>query len=149
VSAAVGSVRVVHTSFFEAAAQVIPVLFIVLAFELRVFGDIGKKEPERDVAMAFVRLLVFLLIADGEWRALHVLLTGGVQRTDEATVTVTLLAEATTLALIPLLSFLRAAEAGAPARYKPLVGWGARIASGAFGLGLMAAGVLQIVNGLR
>jgi heme A synthase len=65
--------------FYSAAAQVIPLLFLVIVFEVR-FWERGSY---RDAGRSWVRLtarafdvLVLLLIVAGEWAALRVLDTG-------------------------------------------------------------------------
>ena len=65
--------------FYSAAAQVIPLLFLVIVFEVR-FWERGSY---RDAGPSWVRLaarafdvLVLLLIVAGEWAALRVLDSG-------------------------------------------------------------------------
>jgi hypothetical protein len=57
------------TDFFSGSAQVIPVLFIAIAFEHRAFGRLDD-EPEKDVLLAAARLMAFALTLWGEVSAL-------------------------------------------------------------------------------
>ena len=65
--------------FYSAAAQVIPLLFLVIVFEVRFWerGSYRESGPSwvRWAARA-VDVMVLLVIVAGEWAALHVLDTG-------------------------------------------------------------------------
>jgi hypothetical protein len=55
--------------FYIVSAQVIPVLFLALAFETRAFRRLDEA-PEKDLFLAGIRFYAFLLIVWGEARAL-------------------------------------------------------------------------------
>jgi hypothetical protein len=82
--------------FYGAAAQVIPLLFLVIVFEVRFW----ERGTYRESSPAWVRLaaravdvLVLLLIVAGEWAALRVLDTGNAGEWSRRLVLVALLAE--------------------------------------------------------
>jgi heme A synthase len=65
--------------FYGAAAQVIPLLFLVIVFEVRFWERDNYRQRDRAwvrFAARAVDILVLLLIVAGEWSALHVLDTG-------------------------------------------------------------------------
>lgn len=65
--------------FYGAAAQVIPLLFLVIVFEVR-FWERGTSRESSPfwvrLAARAVDILVLLLIVAGEWAALHILDNG-------------------------------------------------------------------------
>ena len=82
--------------FYGAAAQVIPLLFLVIVFEVRFWerGEYRESSPAwvRLVARA-VDVAVLLLIVAGEWAALHILDNGNAGEWSRRLVLVALLAE--------------------------------------------------------
>ena len=82
--------------FYGAAAQVIPLLFLVIVFEVRFW----ERGTYRESSPAWVRLVaravdvaVLLLIVAGEWAALHILDNGGAGEWSRRLVVLALLAE--------------------------------------------------------
>ena len=82
--------------FYGAAAQVIPLLFLVIVFEVRFW----ERDTYRESSPAWVRLaargldvLVLLVIVAGEWAALRILDTGNAGEWSRRLVLVALLAE--------------------------------------------------------
>jgi hypothetical protein len=82
--------------FYSAAAQVIPLLFLVIVFEVRFW----ERDTHREQGPSWVRLaarvfdvLVLLVIVAGEWAALHVLDTGNAGEWSRRLVVGALLAE--------------------------------------------------------
>jgi len=82
--------------FYSAASQVIPLLFLVIVFEVRFWerGSYRESSPSwvRVVARA-IDILVLLLIVVGEWAALHVLDTGNAGEWPRRLVLVALVSE--------------------------------------------------------
>jgi hypothetical protein len=103
--------------FYSVSAQVIPVLFLALAFETRAFGRLDRP-PERDALLAAIRLYVFLLIVWGEAQALHVLSSQSPSHGAHGAIVTALVAEAGLLALEPAVAFLRAEAVKVPSGYE-------------------------------
>jgi hypothetical protein len=70
-------------NFYAVAAQIVPLLFVVLAFERRWFDD----PPEINVPDALMRILVVAYFAIGEVAALNALYHGKASSRDGALVT--------------------------------------------------------------
>ena len=134
-------------AFYSTSAQVIPVLFIVLAIEMRVLGRIDQ-EPEADVWIAAIRLLAFALIAWGEWQALSVLSTGRDTATAHEAVTMALVAEAVVLCLEPLSAFARSLSQAIPWVLRPYASLVHRGLLVIVGLALGVLGVAQFIRSL-
>jgi len=82
--------------FYGAAAQVIPLLFLVIVFEVRFWerGSYRESSPSWvRVAARAIDILVLLLIVAGEWAALHVLDTGNAGEWSRRLVLVALVSE--------------------------------------------------------
>ena len=82
--------------FYSAAAQVIPLLFLVIVFEVRFWERGNYREEGRSwvrLAARVFDILVLLLIVAGEWAALHILDTGSAGEWSRRLVLGALLAE--------------------------------------------------------
>lgn len=95
------------TDFFSVSAQIIPVLFIAIAFEHRAFGRL-EGEPEKDVGLATARFFAFILIVWGEVAALNAVSAHHGTTAEHSTVTMALIAEAAILSIEPTRAFMRA-----------------------------------------
>lgn len=142
--------RVRHVAtldFYAVSAQIIPVLFLALAFETRAFGRLDRP-PERDALLAAIRLYAFLLIVRGEAQALHALSSQAPSRGAHSAIVTALVTEAVVLALEPAVAFLRAEAAKVPSRYERHL----RLALGALlvaaGLALLTLGAITVIQGL-
>jgi hypothetical protein len=133
--------------FYSTGAQVIAVLFVVIAFELRFFGDLDR-EPERDMLVALVRVYAFGLVAWGEWRALHALSIGYGDKTTHGAVVAALVAEFAVLALVPLGAFSRSAHEAIPERIQPAASLARRALLVLAGVLLLVLGMVQILRSL-
>jgi hypothetical protein len=133
--------------FYSVAAQVIPVLFLALAFETRAFGRLDTP-PEKDVLLAGIRLYAFFLIVWGEAQALHVLSSQRVGHAAHNAVVTALITEAVLLALEPAVAFLRSGATGVPARYEQYLNPALRGLLVLAGLGLMILGAVLIAKGI-
>jgi hypothetical protein len=142
--------RVGHATaldFYTVSAQVIPVLFIALAFETHAFGQLDRP-PERDALLAGIRLYAFLLIVWGEAQALHVLSSQAPSHGAHSAIVTALVAEAGLLALEPAVAFLRAEAVKASSRYGRYLKAALSALLTAAGLALVALGALIVVQGL-
>lgn len=139
------SVDIDSLAFYSTSAQVIPVLFIVLAIE--VLGRIDQA-PEADVWIAAIRLLAFALIAWGEWQALSVLSTGRDTATAHEAVTMALVSEALVLSLEPLSAFARSLSQAIPWVLRPYASLVRRGSLVIVGLALGVLGVVQFIRSL-
>lgn len=133
--------------FYTVSAQVIPVLFLALAFEARAFGRLDRP-PERDALLAGIRLYAFLLIVWGEAQALHVLSSQVPSRGAHSAIVTALVAEAGWLALEPAIAFLRAEAVKVPSRYERYFKAALNALLTAAGLALLVLGVLIVLQGL-
>jgi hypothetical protein len=135
------------TDFFSVSAQVIPVLFIAIAFEHRAFGRLDE-EPEKDVLLAAARLMAFALILWGEVSALSAVSAHRGSTSEHGAVTTALIAEAVILSLEPVVAFVRAGAGAIPSRFDRIVHWALRAVLAVAGLALAVLGVLQILQSL-
>lgn len=140
------SVLAASLQFYSTSAQVIPVLFLALAFETRAFGRLDQP-PEKDVLLAGIRLYAFFLIVWGEAQALHVLSSGRASDRAHSAVTAGLVTAGVLLALEPAVAFLRAGVAQAPPQAKRYIAFALRALLIMVGIALMAIGVVLLVQG--
>lgn len=132
-------------NFYSIAAQVIPVLFIALAFETRAFGRIDR-EAEQDVLLAGIRLYAFILMVWGEAAALGVLSTERPSAGAHEAITNALIAEAVVLSLEPVIAFLRAVVGAIPARFERYTNSVLRGMILTVGVALVLLGVVQVAR---
>ena len=133
--------------FYSVSAQVVPVLFIALAFETRAFGRLDRP-AEKDFAFAGLRLYVFILIVWGEFQALHVLSTQRPTHTAHDAVVAALALEGLALAVTPAVAFLRSAVTSVPPRFERYTEPAVRVLFVLIGLAFMAIGVLLLARSL-
>lgn len=105
------------TDFFSVSAQVIPVLFIAIAFEHRALGRLDG-EPEKDVGLAAARFFAFILIAWGEVAALGAVSAHRGTTAEHDTVTMALIAEGVILSIEPTRAFMRAGAGAVQSRFE-------------------------------
>jgi hypothetical protein len=134
------------SDFYTVSAQVIPVLFLALAFERRAFGRLDRP-PERDVFLAAIRLYAFFLIVWGEAQALRVLSSGHTGRSEHHAVVAALITEAVLLGTEPAIAFLRSGHRQLSPRYQRIMEWALRALLVLVGLALMALGVILFLGG--
>jgi hypothetical protein len=133
-------------NFYSVAAQVIPLLFLALAFETRAFGRLDRP-PEKDALLAGIRLYAFFLIVWGEGRALSVLSAGRESHGSHRAVVAALVTEAVLLALEPAAAFARSGTSQAPPRARRLVELVLRALLILVGLALIILGVVLFLYG--
>lgn len=119
--------RIDSLVFYSISAQVIPVLFIAVAIEMRLLGRTDAP-PQSDVIVALTRYWAFWLLVWGEWQALSVLSGGHADADAHAAVTTALLAAAIMLAIEPTKAFARSVTRAMPWAVRPY----AQVARGVF-----------------
>lgn len=132
--------------FYTVTAQVIPVLFLALAFETRAFGRLDRP-PEKDVLLTGIRLYAFFLIVWGEAQALDVLSSQSTSHRAHGAVVAALVTEAVLLGLEPAVAFLRSGANQVPSKYERLLELALRAVLILAGLALMAVGIALLIQG--
>jgi hypothetical protein len=136
--------RIDPLAFYSTSAQVIPVLFVVLAIEMRLLGRVDGP-PEQDVVVAAARFIAFCLIVWGEWQALSVLSAGRGDPDSHEAVTTALVAVAIMVALEPASAFARSWTRAMPWALRPYARM-VRIAPQiVVGVALLALGVARVL----
>jgi hypothetical protein len=132
--------------FYSVTAQVIPVLFLALAFETRAFGRLDRP-PERDVLLAGIRMYAFFLIVWGEAQALRVLSSGHASHGAHWAVATALVTEAALLGLEPTVAFLRSGASRVPPRHERYFQLALRAVLIVVGLALIVLGAILVAEG--
>lgn len=133
------------TEFFSVSAQIIPVLFIAIAFEHRAFGRLDD-EPEKDVGLAAARFFAFVLIVWGEVTAINAISAGRGTSAEHGTVTMALIAEAVILSIEPTRAFTRAGAGAVPSRFESASNLLLKLVVALPGLALAVLCVLQLLR---
>lgn len=142
----VAQVGVASLSFYSTSAQVIPVLFLALAFETRVFGRLDRP-PETDILLAGIRLYAFFLIVWGEAQALRVLSTQHGSHGAHHAVVAAFITEGVLLGLEPAVAFVRTGASQAPPRYQRYLEHALRVLLILVGVALIVLGAILFVRG--
>jgi hypothetical protein len=133
------------TDFFSVSAQIIPVLFIAIAFEHRAFGRL-EDEPEKDVELAAARFFAFILIVWGEVAALGAVSAHRGNSAEHGTVTMALIAEAVILSIEPTRAFMRAGAGAVPSRFESASNLLLRVVVAVPGVALVLLCVLELLR---
>jgi hypothetical protein len=133
-------------AFYELAAQIIPVLFLAVMFELRFLGGPGRATT--DLFVAVIRVGILLIFVYGEARALHVVAIGQPSNSAQQDVIGALVAGAWLLALYPVSDLARVGRERLPTPVRERATAISRAGRLLVGVGLMVVGVLLVVRAL-
>ncbi len=133
--------------FYLVSAQVIPVLFLALAFETRAFGRLDEV-PEKDLFLASIRFYAFLLIVWGEARALGALSSQHPSAQAHDAIVGALVTAAVLLGVEPAVALLRSGSAAIPPRYERQREIALSLLLILVGFALAIVGVVLIIRGI-